>query len=62
VNGALTAADRVLIADLSRLSLGVPDLVRRLVEAGAAIEAVVPEAPPLEDAYLTLVRDAGGEP
>jgi ABC-2 type transport system ATP-binding protein len=54
-NGALTAAERVLVADLARLPMSVPDLVRRLVEAGAAIEAIVPEDRPLEDAYLELV-------
>lgn len=59
VNGALTAADRVLVADLSRLPMAVPDLVRRLVEAGAAIEAMVPEERPLEDAYLKLIREPG---
>jgi ABC-2 type transport system ATP-binding protein len=55
VNGALTDADRVLVADLARLPMSVPDLVRRLVEAGAAIEAVVPDERPLEDAYLRLI-------
>ena len=52
-NGALTVTERVLVADLARLPMSVPDLVRRLVEAGAAIEAVVPEERPLEDAYLS---------
>jgi ABC-2 type transport system ATP-binding protein len=40
----------------------VPALVRRLVEAGADIESVVPESPPLEDVYLRLLDDAPGRP
>ena len=38
-----------------------PDLVSRLVGAGAAIEGVVAEEPPLEDVYLKLVHQPGGE-
>ena len=35
------------------------DLVSRLVNAGAAVEAVVPEEPPLEDVYLKLLHTPG---
>ncbi|MNC84812.1 Fluoroquinolones export ATP-binding protein [compost metagenome] len=35
----------------------VPGIVRALVGAGADIESVVPESPPLEDVYLRLLRD-----
>jgi ABC-2 type transport system ATP-binding protein len=56
-------------ADEGVLSIGVnegaavPALVRRLVEAGADIESVVPESPPLEDVYLRLLeQSSGGEP
>ena len=37
---------------------GTPDLVRRLVAAGAAIEAVEPEEPSLEQVYLRLLKGA----
>jgi ABC-2 type transport system ATP-binding protein len=37
-----------------------PEVVRRLVEAGAAIEAVEPEEPSLEQVYLHLLK--GGQP
>jgi hypothetical protein len=33
-----------------------PDVVRRLVEAGASVESVMPEEPPLEDVYLKLLH------
>ena len=36
-----------------------PDLVRRLVEAGAGIESVMTEEPPLEDVYLKLLHPEG---
>jgi len=36
--------------------LRTPDLVRRLVEAGAGIEAVEPEEPSLEQVYLRLLK------
>jgi len=35
----------------------VPALVRRLIESGANINAVVPEERPLEDVYLRLLED-----
>jgi len=47
-----------LVVDQARLSLTVPELVRRLVEAGAGIESVAPEEPPLEDVYLALMHRA----
>jgi hypothetical protein len=37
-----------------------PDVVRRLVESGAEIEAVEPEEPSLEQVYLQLMK--GGRP
>jgi ABC-2 type transport system ATP-binding protein len=33
-----------------------PDIVAGLVAAGAAIESVVPEEPPLEEVYLRLLH------
>ena len=36
-------------------SLSTPEIVRRLVESGAAIEAVEPEEPSLEQVYLRLL-------
>jgi ABC-2 type transport system ATP-binding protein len=39
----------------------IPDLVRMLVEAGARVQAVVPETPSLEDVYLRVL-DGGGAP
>jgi len=38
--------------------LRTPDIVRRLVEAGADIEAVEPEEPSLEQVYLRLLKGA----
>ena len=34
-----------------------PSVVRRLVEAGAQIQSVVPEEPPLEEVYLRLLQE-----
>jgi ABC-2 type transport system ATP-binding protein len=52
-------------ADGSTLSIGVvdpaveaPAIVRRLVEAGAAIQAVSPEEPPLEEVYVKLLAES----
>jgi len=45
----------VMSLGLANTALTTPDIVRRLVEAGAAIEAVVLEEPPLEEVYLKLV-------
>ena len=50
-----------LVVNGASISIGlsgtmtIPALVRRLVEAGADIEAVVPESAPLEDVYLRLL-------
>jgi hypothetical protein len=38
---------------------GTPEIVRRLVAAGADVEAVEPEEPSLEQVYLRLLR--GGQ-
>ena len=50
------------VVDVSTLSMTVPEFIRQLVAGGAAIEAVVPEERPLEDAYLKLVRESEGRP
>jgi ABC-2 type transport system ATP-binding protein len=52
----ITADGSTLSIDLARTTLSVPELVRRLVHAGADIQLVVPEEPPLEEIYLKLVR------
>jgi ABC-2 type transport system ATP-binding protein len=44
-----------LSVGLDGVTSTTPSLVRTLVEAGASIEAVVPEEPPLEDVYLRLI-------
>jgi ABC-2 type transport system ATP-binding protein len=44
---------------LDGAALQTPDIVRRLVAAGAAIEAVEPEEPSLEQVYLRLLRGGG---
>jgi ABC-2 type transport system ATP-binding protein len=51
------------------LSIGVRDqascspvIVRHLVAAGAAVQSVVSEEAPLEDVYLRLLSDEGGQP
>ena len=54
------AADGVALSvGIAGTSLTTPDLVRRLVEAGASIESVLPEEPPLEDVYLKLLNPEG---
>jgi ABC-2 type transport system ATP-binding protein len=45
-----------LVLDLERLQFTVPELVRRLVEAGAGIHSVAPEELRLEDVYLALIQ------
>ena len=40
----------------------VPAMVRTLVQAGADIESVVPESPPLEDVYLRLLQEGTSQP
>jgi ABC-2 type transport system ATP-binding protein len=57
-----TGIDDVIVeGDILSMSLNgqvtVPDLVRRLVENGAAINAVTPEERSLEDVYLRLLED-----
>ncbi len=49
----------VLSVGIANTPVTTPDVVRRLVEAGASIESVVPEEPPLEDVYLKLVNPDG---
>jgi ABC-2 type transport system ATP-binding protein len=49
----------VMSLSIANTSLTTPDVVRRLVEAGAGVESVMPEEPPLEDVYLKLVRPDG---
>ena len=44
---------------LNGTPLTTPDLVRRLVQAGADIEAVAQEEPPLEEVYLKLLHPEG---
>jgi ABC-2 type transport system ATP-binding protein len=54
------AADGVVLSvGIAGTSLTTPDLVRRLVGAGASIESVLPEEPPLEDVYLKLLNPEG---
>ena len=43
--------------DLSHTMIDTPAVVRALVDAGARIESVTPEQPPLEDVYLRLVSE-----
>jgi ABC-2 type transport system ATP-binding protein len=50
-----------LVCDVEDPARDTPRLIRRLVEAGAAIRAVVEESTPLEDIYLALVREAERE-
>jgi ABC-2 type transport system ATP-binding protein len=48
-----------LVLTLGPAAGSVPDLVRLLVEAGARIEAIRPEVPSLEDAYLDVLAREG---
>jgi len=50
------ADGHTLSIGLDGAGLQTPDIVRRLVAAGAAIEAVEPEEPSLEQVYLRLLR------
>jgi ABC-2 type transport system ATP-binding protein len=45
---------------LNGTTLTTPELVRRLVEWGAAIESIVQDEPPLEDVYVKLLHPEGG--
>jgi ABC-2 type transport system ATP-binding protein len=51
----------VMSASLADTPLTTPDVVRALVEAGAGVESVLAEEPPLEDVYLRLLNP-GGQP
>jgi ABC-2 type transport system ATP-binding protein len=51
----------VISASLANTPLTTPAVVRRLVEAGAGVESVMAEEPPLEDVYLRLL-DPEGQP
>jgi ABC-2 type transport system ATP-binding protein len=53
---AATMNGEGVTVDLSRGGPDVPDIVRCLVERGAAIESVVPQQPSLEDVYLRLLE------
>jgi ABC-2 type transport system ATP-binding protein len=46
----------VMSVGVANTPLTIPDVVRRLVEAGAGVESVMPEEPPLEDVYLKLLH------
>jgi hypothetical protein len=46
----------VLLVGIANSAMTTPEVVRRLVEAGAGIETVMPEEPPLEDVYLKLLN------
>jgi ABC-2 type transport system ATP-binding protein len=49
----------VLLVGIANSAMTTPDVVRRLVEAGAGVETVMPEEPPLEDVYLKLLNPSG---
>ena len=46
----------VMSVGVANTPLTIPHVVRRLVEAGAGVESVMPEEPPLEDVYLKLLH------
>ena len=50
---------RSLLVGIANSALTTPDVVRRLVEAGAGVETVMAEEPPLEDVYLKLLNPGG---
>ena len=52
----------VMSVAMAGAAMTTPDVVRRLVEAGAAVESVTPEEPPLEDVYLKLLHPEGEAP
>ena len=51
-----------LVVDLEQVPVPVPELVRRLVGAGAGIHSVAPDEPPLEDVYLALMHRSEEQP
>jgi ABC-2 type transport system ATP-binding protein len=55
-DAGVTADGSTVWLDAARTSLTTPELVRRLVDAGADIHAVAPEEPSLEEIYLKLVH------
>jgi ABC-2 type transport system ATP-binding protein len=55
----VTADGKTLEIVTAETPATTPDLVRRLVEAGAGIESVMTEEPPLEDIYLKLLHPEG---
>ena len=55
----VTADGTTLGVDTRETPVTTPELVRRLVEAGAGIESVMTEEPPLEDVYLKLLHPEG---
>jgi ABC-2 type transport system ATP-binding protein len=46
----------VMSVGVANTPLTIPEVVRHLVEAGAGVESVMPEEPPLEDVYLKLLH------
>ena len=46
----------MLLVGTANSAMTTPEVVRRLVEAGAGIETVMVEEPPLEDVYLKLLN------
>ena len=50
------AEGSVLLVGIANTAITTPEVVRRLVEAGASVETVMPEEPPLEDVYLKLLH------
>ena len=46
----------VMSVGVADTPLTIPEVVRRLVQAGAGVESVMPEEPPLEDVYLKLLH------
>jgi ABC-2 type transport system ATP-binding protein len=48
-----------LSASLSGTALRTPDVVKALIDAGASIESVMPDEPPLEEVYLRLLHPEG---
>jgi ABC-2 type transport system ATP-binding protein len=53
--GGLDVTEQENVLSVATDHAGTPALVRMLVEAGAAIEWVTPETPPLEEVYLRLI-------
>jgi ABC-2 type transport system ATP-binding protein len=55
--GDVRADDGTLSIAVDDPAASAPAIVRRLVEAGAQIQSVVPEEPPLEQVYLRLLQE-----